>query len=200
MRTKHIPTATRYTILKTKWGYFGLAGTDYGLLRSFLPVRDPQRAKSEILTELESAGYDRALFKKLQEQIRAYFEGTYVDFGRGIPLLLDGFSDFSRSVLGACRGIRFGHTISYGMLAQQVGKPGAARAVGRIMAGNPVPLIIPCHRVVRSDGTIGGFSAGGGVRLKKRLLELERQGGARGPVSQRASLVTRDPEASAGMS
>jgi methylated-DNA-[protein]-cysteine S-methyltransferase len=87
-------------------------------------------------------------------------------------------SAFARSVLGACREIRFGQTMSYEGLARKAGKPKAVRAVGRVMARNPLPLIIPCHRVVHCDGKIGGFSAIGGVSLKKRMLEME--GGHRG--------------------
>ena len=75
----------------------------------------------------------------------------------------------------ACRDIRFGQTVSYGRLAEMAGKPGAARAVGRALAKNPLPLIIPCHRVICANGKIGGFSAPGGVTLKKRLLQLEQE-------------------------
>ena len=92
-----------------------------------------------------------------------------------MPVVLDEFSPFARAVLNVCRDVTFGRTIAYGQLAQKAGSPFAARAVGVVMAHNPLPLIIPCHRVVRSDGKIGGFSAQGGPALKKRMLELERQ-------------------------
>jgi len=165
----------KYTTFETTWGYFGLAGTEFALLRTYLPLPDTEKVKSQLLTDLGNPQYDSSLFKTLQQQITAYFEGACVNFSPDIPILLNGLSYFARSVLMACRGIRFGQTMSYGQLAQKVGRPKAARAIGRVMANNPLPLIIPCHRVVRSDGKIGGFSAIGGVALKKRLLEHEQR-------------------------
>jgi methylated-DNA-[protein]-cysteine S-methyltransferase len=166
-----------YTIFKTKWGYFGLAGTQAGLLRTCLPMHQGGRAKSLLLESYPSARYEKSLFLPLQQQIRAYFEGAYVDFDVDIAVLLMGLSSFARSVLAACMGIRYGQRISYGELAQKSGSPRAARAIGGAMAKNPAPLIIPCHRVIRGDGKIGGFNAAGGSSLKERMLQLERQGG-----------------------
>ena len=166
----------RYTVFRTKWGYFGLASTEKALLRSHLPLPDPQSVKSRLLKGLPAPRYDKTLFNALQKQIIAYFEGTYVNFNPNIPIVLDGFSQFAGRVLTACRKISFGQTISYGQLAQKAGSPTAARAVGRVMAKNPLPLIIPCHRVIRSDGRIGGFSAQGGVKLKNTLLRFEQKG------------------------
>jgi methylated-DNA-[protein]-cysteine S-methyltransferase len=82
-------------------------------------------------------------------------------------------SDFQRRVLRQCRRIPYGHTVSYDELAVKAGCPGAARAVGNCMAGNRIPLIVPCHRVVRSDGRLGSYSAPGGTAMKRRLLALE---------------------------
>jgi len=87
--------------------------------------------------------------------------------------VLDGLGLFARRVLTACRDIRFGQTVSYGRLAEMAGKAGSARAVGGALAKNPLPLIIPCHRVTYANGKMGGFSATGGVKLKKRMLKLE---------------------------
>ena len=168
-----------YTVFRTRWGYFGLAGTEDAVVRTVLPMRDRERAESQLL-KLVGIGYragearcDKMLFNSLQEQIRAYFDGSYVDFHKDVPILLDGLSAFSRSVLAACRGVSYGRTISYGQLAAKAGSPKAARAIGGVMARNPMPLIIPCHRVIRNDGKIGGFSAAGGVSLKKRMLKME---------------------------
>lgn len=185
--------ALKYTIFKTKWGYFGLAYNKYGLLRTQLPGPEPEKVKSRLLKELrfynkplngsiaqlkpdnlQAAQFDKSFFKTTQEQIIAYFEGTCVNFSGDIPIILDGFSSFCSSVLTACRDIRFGQTTSYRRLAQKVGRASAVRAVGGALAKNPLPLIIPCHRVVYSNGKIGGFSAPGGITLKKRMLELEK--------------------------
>ena len=163
---------TEYTIFKTNWGYFGLAATDNGLLRTCLPLAKREKAKSQLSRNLQNCRYDKDLFKTIQKRIIAYFEGARVDF-RDIPVALDGLGLFVRRVLTACRSIEFGQMASYGRLAEMVGKPGAARAVGNALARNPLPLIIPCHRVVCSDGSLGGFSAAGGVNLKKTMLLLE---------------------------
>jgi len=165
----------KYITFETTWGYFGLAGTEFALLRTYLPLPDPEKVKSQLLTDLGNPQYDSSLFKTLQQQITAYFEGACVNFSPDIPILLNGLSYFACSVLMACRGIKFGQTMSYGQLAHKVGRPKAARAIGRIMANNPLPLIIPCHRVIRSDGKVGGFSATGSPDLKKKMLKLERQ-------------------------
>jgi len=183
----------KYAIFKTKWGYFGLAGTEYALCRTQLPGPKPEKVKALLLKNLplpnqapsikhrasgieyqaSSIEFDKTFFKTLQEQITAYFEGAYVNFSRDIPLALDGFSSFGISVLTTCRDIEFGQTITYGRLAKKSGRPNASRAVGSTLAKNPLPLLIPCHRVIRSDGKMGGFSAPGGVILKKKMLELE---------------------------
>lgn len=164
----------KYTIFKTKWGYFGLAAADKGLLRTCLPLAERERVKLQLLRNLSNPQYDKALFKTAQEQITAYFEGDCVDFG-DIPVVLDGLGVFAKRVLTACRGVEFGQTVSYGRLAEMAGKPGAARAVGGALAKNPLPLIIPCHRIIRSNGKVGGFSAFGGKNLKEKLLKHEYQ-------------------------
>jgi methylated-DNA-[protein]-cysteine S-methyltransferase len=165
----------RYAVFRTKWGYFGLAGTEKGLLRTHLPLPELQSVKRRLLKGLPAPQCDKTLFNTLQKQIIAYFEGTYVNFDRNIPIVLDGFSQFAGRVLTACRKITFGQTVSYAELAKKAGSPSAARAVGRVMANNPLPLVIPCHRVIRSDGSIGGFSAQGGIKLKNKLLQFERE-------------------------
>jgi len=173
--------AIKYTIFKTKWGYFGLVGTEFALLRTHLPEPEPEKIKRQLLKNLLFANrasnieFDKTLFKTTQEQITAYFDGDCVNFSRDFPIILDGFSFFISSVLTACRDMRLGQTISYSGLAKKLGRPGAARAVGCALAKNPLPLIIPCHRVIRSNGKIGGFSTPGGTNLKAKLLELEQQ-------------------------
>jgi O-6-methylguanine DNA methyltransferase len=164
---------TKYTIFQTKWGYFGLAGTEYGLCRTQLPGSKPEKIKTLLLKNLHAAQFDKTFCKILQEQITAYFEGACVNFSRDLPLILDGFCSFGTSILTTCREIEIGQTITYGQLAKKAGRPNASRAVGSTLAKNPLPLIIPCHRIIRSDGKLGGFSAPGGITLKKKMLELE---------------------------
>jgi methylated-DNA-[protein]-cysteine S-methyltransferase len=166
---------TKYTIFKTKWGYFGLAGNESGLLRTCLPLSKTADVKSRLLDDLQAPRFDKRLLKTVQEQIIAYFEGSRVNFNPEIPIALEGLSNFNRSVLTACRNIKFGEVLTYSALAKKTGRPKAARAVGNALAKNPLLLIIPCHRVIRSDGKIGGFSAPGGMVTKSKLLEHEQQ-------------------------
>jgi len=88
-----------------------------------------------------------------------------------LPFRFDGLSPFARAVLDALARVPFGHTVSYGWLAARVGRPKAARAVGRVMAGNPFPLVYPCHRVIGANGALTGF--GPGIEMKRYLLERE---------------------------
>ncbi len=163
-----------YTIFRTNWGYFGLMGTPEAITRTFLPVSSRSKAEQMLLDHRPQARYDSGLFGALQERIRAYFEGEPTDFV-SVPVDLGDFSAFAGKVLSACGRIGYGQTVSYAQLAQLAHAPKAVRAAGSVMAKNPIPLIIPCHRIIRSDGSIGNFSARGGRNLKKRLLDLEAQ-------------------------
>ncbi len=165
--------AIKYTIFQTKWGYFGFAAGDNGLFRTCLPLAGPEKVKSHLLQNFPDSRYDKRLFRTAQEQIIAYFEGAVINF-TDIPVVLDGYSSFLGSVLTACRNVGFGRTISYSGLAKKTGRPPAARAVGGALAQNSLPLIIPCHRIIRSDGKIGGFSAIGGKDLKAKMLKHEQ--------------------------
>ena len=112
---------------------------------------------------------EHALFAVLREQLAQYFEGERTAFD--IPLSYPG-TDFQRKVWQALRDIPYGRTISYGEVAQTIGKPGAARAVGAANGSNRIAIIIPCHRVIAAGGGPGGY--GGGLWRKIRLLEMER--------------------------
>ncbi len=105
---------------------------------------------------------------RVADELLEYFAGTRTEFT--VPLSPAG-TDFQRAVWRALQGIPYGETRTYGEIAAAVGRPGAARAVGTANHRNPIPIIIPCHRVVGSNGQLCGF--GGGLDLKRRLLELE---------------------------
>ncbi len=111
----------------------------------------------------------------LVERICKHLAGELQDF-RDVPVDLSAAAPFARQVLEAAREIPPGKTKTYGELARSAGRPDAARAVGRIMGSNPIPLIIPCHRVVAAGGKSGGFSAPGGRMTKAELLAIERSG------------------------
>jgi methylated-DNA-[protein]-cysteine S-methyltransferase len=113
----------------------------------------------------------------LVRRLQAYARGRRDDF-RDLRIELGHCTPLVRRVLACCRQVGYGRTISYGQLAARAGVPRAARAVGNCMAANPLPLIVPCHRVVLADGRPGSYSAPGGTRMKRRLLAMERAGGA----------------------
>jgi methylated-DNA-[protein]-cysteine S-methyltransferase len=111
----------------------------------------------------------RGHVRRLRKQLTRYFAGGRARFD--VPLDLSRGTAFQRAVWRACARIPSGQMRSYADLARMAGRPGAARAVGNAMHNNPVPIVVPCHRVIKSDGSLGGF--GSGVSLKKKLLRIE---------------------------
>jgi methylated-DNA-[protein]-cysteine S-methyltransferase len=109
----------------------------------------------------------------LVERLKQYASGQRVEFG-DVKLDLSHLTDFQRRVVKHCRAIHYGQTRGYQQLGEKSGSPRAARAVGSTMAANRFPILVPCHRVINSDGSVGAYSAPDGVRAKVRLLELEQ--------------------------
>lgn len=161
----------KYCVFSTKWGYFGISARNGLLTRTCLPDGDPRLVELEMLRH-GPCEYDSDLLPLVQEQIQYYFEEKPCSLDQ-IDLDLTKMSAFAQHVYTALRQICPGHTTSYSQLARQSGYPNAARAVGRVMAGNPMPLIIPCHRVLTANGKLGGFSGIGGAFMKQSLLEHE---------------------------
>lgn len=162
----------KYAVVETCWGEVLLAGKSRGLCGLLLPSPtrvDPHRRAKR---RWPGATLASSLLQDLQALIAQYFEGEVVDFAH-IQADLSDVTDFQRRVLSACKRIEFGQTVSYGDLAKAVGQPKASRAAGAALAANPIPLVIPCHRVIGSSGEMVGFSAEQGTRLKKRMLDLE---------------------------
>ncbi len=157
-----------YSCMTTEWGDVHLAADDRGLVASSLfgAPRDDLHAKKKIDPDIRLV-HDREYRRT----------GAYRSWLRGylnrevdcccLPLFPRGTA-FQQAVWEQMLQVPFGETLSYGEIAARLGKPGAARAVGSAAAANPIPIFIPCHRVVRADGTPGGF--GGGTRLKQRML------------------------------
>ena len=109
---------------------------------------------------------------ELIDRLQRFAAGEPVGFSE-VPLALDHLTPFGRHVIAACRRIPWGQTRSYGELAAECGSSGAARAVGSVMAKNRYPLIVPCHRVLAAGGDLGGYSAPEGLKMKRRLLDME---------------------------
>jgi len=169
-------TELEYVIFQTASGFFGLLADNKGLLRTTLPMSDFKTAKRYLLVgTFSKTKQGLNLCPTLQKSIKDYYKGSYVNFGKlKFTLNWANLTDFSQKVLNACIKIPPGQTITYSQLAKRAGFPNAARAVGSVLAKNPLPLIIPCHRVIRSDGKIGNFSAAGGSKTKKKMLEHEK--------------------------
>ena len=148
----------------------GVLASDRGIRKLALPEPSPQRAAEQLQPEAGDAKLAPARFEGLRQQLEAYFAGEVVAFDQELDL--EESTPFLSRAWMACRSIPRGETRSYAWLAQQAGSPRAVRAAGQAMARNPVAIIIPCHRVIASDGSLQGY--GGGLGLKRRLLELER--------------------------
>ena len=162
MRTAEKVSVVFYTTIESPVGPLLLAG-DADALR-LLSFESSKHAAPPQADWKE----DRAPFAEVIRQLQAYFRGELREFD--VPLALEG-TDFQRRVWNALRGISYGETISYLQLAERIGNPKAVRAVGLANGSNPIPIIVPCHRVIGSDGSLTGF--GGGISTKKKLLELE---------------------------
>jgi len=115
---------------------------------------------------------DRRLAQDVLARLLRFADGEEVDFS-DVSVAEDHLTPFGRRVVRACRAIGWGEVRTYGELAAAAGARGAARAVGQVMAGNRTPLVVPCHRVIASNGGLGGFSAPEGLAMKRRLLNLE---------------------------
>ena len=134
----------------------------------------------------------------LAERLASYAAGNAERF-EDVPLDLSHLTAFQRKVVAKCRQISRGKTRSYGDLAAGVGAPGAARAVGSVMAKNRFPIIIPCHRVVGAGKSLGGFSAEGGLDTKRRMLALEGIATSKSPADTRHRLSISAPARAGGL-
>ncbi|WP_433888768.1 methylated-DNA--[protein]-cysteine S-methyltransferase [Streptomyces sp. CA-111067] len=166
-------TNAYWTVLDTPIGPLLVAGTDQGLVLVGFRAEEAVAARA-----LESMGRrlgciperDPAALAPVTEQLEAYFAGTLKEFTLDLDWSLT--TGFNRRVLRElAAGVRYGAVVGYQDLADRVGEPDAARAVGSAMGSNPLPVVVPCHRVIESDGGIGGF--GGGLEIKRQLLALE---------------------------
>ncbi len=155
-------------LFQTQWGWGAVLCTPKGLKEVFLP----KPFKAEMFQELpkavavlENESHPAVL------QLIEYFSGKRFQFN--LEFDLDGFTQFRKNVYEKTIQIPYGRTRSYSELAKAVGLPQGARAVARALSQNPIPIVIPCHRVIQKDGKLGGFS--GGVTWKSALLDFERR-------------------------
>ncbi len=160
---------TYYDTMETPIGELTLTATDEGLTGiHFGAVPADERAGRGWVPAAEAEGSAGAVLREARAQLADYFAGRRSGFD--LPLVARG-TPFQERVWAVLRGIGHGEAISYAELARRVGSPRAVRAVGSANGRNPLPLVVPCHRVIASDGTLGGF--GGGLDRKRWLLAHE---------------------------
>jgi methylated-DNA-[protein]-cysteine S-methyltransferase len=155
-------SAVYYTMFESPVGPLLLAGDSSALRR----VSFESSKRSPILQA--DWKQNRSAFTEVIRQLQDYFRGELKEFN--VPLAMEG-TEFQLRVWNELRAIPYGETISYAQLAERIGNPQAVRAVGLANGSNPIPIIVPCHRVIGSDGSLTGF--GGGLSTKKKLLDLE---------------------------
>ncbi len=155
------------TTFNTKIGPVMLAWTDKGISKVKLPNTPALQISPDTKEERPPQWVSLAA-----EKIKKHLDGEPQQYD-DVPLDLQEVTPFNKKVYEALRRLPSGAVITYGDLAARAGSRGAARAVGHAMAVNPLPIVVPCHRVVRSDGTLGQFSALSGTKSKRQLLEME---------------------------
>ena len=161
------PQAIYYGFFETPVGKLLLGASERGLRYIHFGGQLPRPRRNELWIEAPAA------LQPYQEQLRAYFQGELKEFT--CKLDLNG-TDFQKKCWNALLRIPYGKTCSYADIARQVGSPRAFRAVGQANHNNPIPIIVPCHRVITSSGTLGGY--GGGLDVKQKLLHHEMGSGS----------------------
>lgn len=163
-----------YAIIETEFGACGLAWNTGAITRLQLPEASRAQTERRVASGREPcAGPRPAFVGQAAEALAQYFAGKPVSFV-DLPVEFGDIPRVNREIYAVVHRIPWGETVSYGEVAHRIGIAGAARLVGRCMARNPVPVIIPCHRVLAQGHGLGGFSAPGGVGTKLRLLALEQ--------------------------
>jgi methylated-DNA-[protein]-cysteine S-methyltransferase len=157
------------SLFSTPYGVGAVHASEFGVLMVLLP--DLSQVGAAFQKTAPEFGVS-SLTEYASGLLERYFNGEHIGF-EDIPVDLHGIPPFRSKALQIIRGIPYGDIRSYGQIAAECGSPGAARAVGGAMASNPVPVIIPCHRVVSINGRLTGFSAPGGETAKMMLLKME---------------------------
>jgi methylated-DNA-[protein]-cysteine S-methyltransferase len=163
-----------FVVFQTKLGWMVLVGSEKGVTRIYLPEPSHADLLHRIYREFPGCQEGSDLLAKAKEEIIEYFDGRRNTFD--MPLDLSSATPFQRKVYQVMKTIPWGKIHTYRWLAEKIGNPKGLRAVGSANARNNWPLVIPCHRIVGSDGRLTGFSAPGGLDLKAELLKLEGVG------------------------
>lgn len=165
------------TVFATELGWMAVVGTGEVLRRLVFGYPSAAEAERALGADWLHRSRPADWNPRLRALLERYAAGQRIEFDR-VSVEIDGLTEFARRVLQALQKVPYGQTVTYGALAAQAGSPRAARAVGNCMAANPIPLVLPCHRVVCASQRIGRYSAPGGSATKRRLLQMERSAGA----------------------
>jgi methylated-DNA-[protein]-cysteine S-methyltransferase len=163
----------QYCLIASAIGPVGLAWSENGLVRLQLPYTDRDVTGDLLLGRTEAIEADPPdWLAPTVAQLQRYFTGAEIDLS-ATPIDLDAEPEFNRQLYLEMLKLKWGETVTYGELAERVGYPGEAQAVGRAMGQNPIAVIVPCHRVLAAGNKIGGYSAPGGRDTKRKLLHME---------------------------
>ncbi|HEX7438364.1 MAG TPA: methylated-DNA--[protein]-cysteine S-methyltransferase [Caldimonas sp.] len=164
-----------YTLFDTPIGACGIAWSERGVSGLQLPEATAGRTRARLLGRLPGTreASPPPPVRAAIAGIVALLQGEAVDLG-AVELDETGVPPFHRRVYAVARGIGPGATLTYGAIAERLGEPGSARAVGQALGSNPFAIIVPCHRVLAAGGRIGGFSARGGAATKRKMLMIEQ--------------------------
>ena len=175
-------SAVKYCLIDTEIGTFGLGWTEKGVARALLPDSKPGAIAQRMSKYGSQSAAPEEEIAELVADIQAYGRGEPIEFDE-VPLDLGGQTEFNRRVYADILALRWGETTTYGEIARRLGDVALSRAVGAALGANPVPLIVPCHRVLGSNGKAGGFSAPGGAGSKMKMLAMEKAASPEGQFS-----------------
>ncbi len=165
-------TKLELSVFPSPLGWMAVVSSDGAVRRLSFGHSRPEAARKAVAAEAADDVEAGSTAASLVRRLQSYASGHREDF-RNVRVDLQGLTDFQRKVLTECRKIPYGRTCTYGQLAAKAGSPRSARAVGNCMAANPLPLLIPCHRVVPAGKGVGAYSAPGGAKTKRRLILIE---------------------------
>lgn len=170
MNHRPLPTGCSYDLFRAWGGWISVVAGESGLVQIALPTSRQQAARAAGPARLDAA---HPLLARARSQILEYLAGDRREFD--LPTSLDGLTPFTQAVLKATAGIPYGETVTYREVATAAGSPRGARAAGQALHHNPLPLVIPCHRVLGAQRQLTGF--GGGLDMKRNLLMMEALAG-----------------------
>lgn len=180
-------SGTGHAVFETTLGWIGLAWAGDAVSHLHLPEADEAKTAARIAakSKTEPAPMPPHI-ERIARKVMHYAAGERIDFS-DVPLVLDEIDEFRKAIYAQSQRLGYGETTTYGALAAAAGYAGLARETGQALGANPIPIIVPCHRILAAGGKMGGFSAPGGVSTKRRLLDMEH---ARPPSPQGQTAFT----------